>query len=120
MEHNNLTITARYNTLFFDENANVSYIRNETFWTAIRNISKANPKVKIQIDLIVKQNPFVSCLYEDVRISCSSDEIQEKLNRVYKDYYFGVPLQFYPEFVGNKDILEGLLRNDRGNASSNE
>lgn len=113
MTSNNLTIKTTYNTLFFDENANISYMRNETFWTAIRNISKANPKVKIQIDLIVKQDPFVSSLYEDVKISCSSDEIQEKLNRVYKDYYFGVPLQFYPEFAGNKDILEGLLRNDQ-------
>lgn len=55
-----------------------------------------------------KEKPFVSYPYEDIKISCSSDEIQEKLNRIYKDYYFGVPLQFYPEFVGRKDIFPKL------------
>lgn len=113
MRPDNLTIKTKYNALFFDEKANMGYTRNDNFWIAIENICKANPKVKIQIDLIVKQDPFVSSLYEDAKISCSSDEILEKLNRVYKDYYFGVPLQFYPEFVGRKDILEDLLRNDR-------
>ncbi len=88
------------------------FIIQKLIWEVIQSISKENANVKIQIDLIVKQDPSTDYLYEDAKISCSSDEIQEKLNQIYKDYYFGVLLQFYPEFEGNKDILEGLLRND--------
>lgn len=113
MESDNLIIKERYNTLFFNKEAEICPMRNETFWIAIDNISKANPQVEILLELVIKQDPFTSYPYEDVKISCSSDEIQEKLNCIYKDYYFGVPLQFYPEFVGRKDILEDLLRNDR-------
>lgn len=112
MKSDNLTIKTKYNTLFFDDKMNMGYTRNDNFWIAVKNISKANPEVTIRIEIVVKQDSFVSCLYEDVKISCSSDEIQEKLNYIYRDYYFGVPLQFYPEFEGRKDILEDLLRND--------
>lgn len=108
----NLIRKTGYNSLYFDQSKSRPYDRNGNFWALIDNICKDHPAVHIEIESFVRKLPYATILYEDVRISSSSNEIQEKLNQIYKDCYFLVPLEFYPEFGGRTDILKELLRND--------
>lgn len=112
MRKSNLIKKTRYDAILFDISKSMPYNRNGDFWAMVNDICRKHPDIKVTIESYVRKFPQSTTLYEDVKISCSSSEHQEKLNQIYKDYYFLVPLEFYPEFEGRKDILEELLRND--------
>lgn len=112
MKNNNLIKKTRYNSSFFDGSKSMPYNRNGDFWTIINDFCRKYPDVEVTIEFYIRKFSQSTTFYEDVKISCASSGHQEKLNQIYKDYYFLVPLEFYPEFEGRKDILEELLRND--------
>ncbi|GEM_PF-6155181 len=97
----------KYNQLFFTEHSREKAdIKNNTFWIYLSNLEKANPDVKIITteSLENKWGQFYSVLH----FECSNVDVLEKLQSIYNNHWYPVPLELYPEFSHLKidDILK--------------
>jgi hypothetical protein len=93
---------------YFDEQKRAQYdARNTDFWQRLENLQKIHPEANIAVELFL--TGYHGVLYESVSILCDEDKTKCLAEQILHQYYYLVPLQFYPQFEGRDDVLKELM-----------
>lgn len=87
----------KYNHLYFTEQSReMANMKNSTFWTYISDLENANPNTKIIITESL-ENKWGQ-LYSILNFECSNPDLLEKIQSIYTNHWYPIPLELYPEF----------------------
>lgn len=102
-----------YNILFIDQGSRrKGNERNREFWNAMKELHFKYPECNILVECYAKEH-FSTGIGEDVRIICSSPEVQKMANQIYDSHYYVVPISLSPLGDGKKeDAIAHVMRND--------
>jgi len=97
----------KYNHLYFTEKSREAVdIKNSNFWIHLSDLKNANPNIEIVTTETIKDKwgQFYSVLHFD----CSNADVLEKIQSIYNNHWYPVPLELHPEFsqLNIEDILK--------------
>ena len=102
-----------YNELFIDQGSRrKGDERNREFWDAMNGLHFQYPECNILVERYAKEH-FSTGIGEDVRITCSSPDVQKVADWIYDTHYYVVPISLSPLGDGEKeDVIAHVMRND--------
>lgn len=113
MKESTYKITIVYNDLFIDQGSRrKGDERNREFWQAMDGLHSRYPGCNILVERYAKEH-FSTGIGEDVRIICSSPDVQKMADHIYDIHYYVVPISLSVLGDGEKeDAIAHVLRND--------
>lgn len=101
-----------YNQAFIDQTSRrKGDERNREFWQKMGNLHSSYPDCDILIEAYAKEH-FSTGIAEDLKITCSSSDVQDLANRIYNTDYYVVPLKLSELGCAEKDeVIAHILQN---------
>lgn len=87
----------KYNHLYFTEQSReMANLKNSSFWIYLSDLESVNPDIKIIITEVLenKWGQFYSIL----NFECDNLDLLEKVQSIYNNHWYPIPLELYPEF----------------------